>query len=88
MTGEIEWDVDITLADNLTGNKGKALPAGNYIVQCVFGESHRCGYAKSAGIFEEVCSERYVCDHALTSWGKAVAMRGAGKRLATKDDIG
>ena len=28
-----------------------------------------------------------VCDHAWTSWG-AVAPRGAGKGLATKDDIG
>jgi hypothetical protein len=33
VTGEIEWDVDITLADNLTANKGKSLPAGNYIAQ-------------------------------------------------------
>jgi hypothetical protein len=31
VTGEIEWDVDITLADNLTANNGKSLPAGNYI---------------------------------------------------------
>lgn len=33
VTGEIEWDVDVTLADNLTANKGKPLPAGNYIAQ-------------------------------------------------------
>jgi len=33
VTGEIEWDVDVTLADNLTANKGKSLPAGNYIAQ-------------------------------------------------------
>ncbi len=33
VTGEIEWEVDVTLADNLTANKGNALPAGNYIVQ-------------------------------------------------------
>ena len=33
VTGEIEWDVDITLADNLTANKGTALPAGKYIAQ-------------------------------------------------------
>ena len=33
VTGEIEWDVDITLADNLTSNKGRALSAGDYIVQ-------------------------------------------------------
>jgi hypothetical protein len=33
VTGEIEWDVDITLADNLTENKGKPLPPGKYIAQ-------------------------------------------------------
>ena len=33
VTGEIEWDADITLADNLTANKGKSLPAGSYIAQ-------------------------------------------------------
>jgi hypothetical protein len=33
VTGEIEWDVDVTLADNLTANQGRPLPAGNYIAQ-------------------------------------------------------
>ena len=33
VTGEVEWNVDVTLADNLTANKGKPLPAGNYIAQ-------------------------------------------------------
>jgi hypothetical protein len=33
VTGEIEWDVDITLADNLTADRGKPLPEGNYIAQ-------------------------------------------------------
>jgi hypothetical protein len=33
VTGEIEWDIDITLADNLTANQGNPLAAGNYIAQ-------------------------------------------------------
>jgi hypothetical protein len=33
VTGEVKWDVDVALVDNLTANKGKALPAGRYIAQ-------------------------------------------------------
>ena len=61
MTGEIEWDVDITLADNLTGNSGRALPAGEiHIVQAFLVNRTDVGTARTWQAFsEEVCSERY-----------------------------
>ena len=77
--GEVEWDVDITLADNLTVNKAKTLPAGTYIVQALLVNHNRYGYAKSAGILEEVRRERYVYDCALIV---AAPLRRAKRKLA------